>query len=260
MNPVKKHAVKLKMEQNMLEVIGLKKSFGDTEVLKSIDFKVEKGEVIAVIGPSGSGKTTLLRCISFLNSSDGGIMILDGKEYDMAHASKNEIREARKSMGFVFQSFNLFRNMTALKNVMEGLTTGQKMDKTKAKEKALKMLEKVGMLEKASNYPDELSGGQRQRVAIARAIALNPEVLLFDEPTSALDPELTVEVLDTMKKLADEGTTMVVVTHEMNFARNVASRVVFMEEGLVVEEGPSKSFFENPKEERTKQFLKIESK
>lgn len=244
----------------MLEVIGLKKSFGDTEVLKSIDFKVEKGEVIAVIGPSGSGKTTLLRCISFLNSSDGGIMILDGKEYDMAHASKNEIREARKSMGFVFQSFNLFRNMTALKNVMEGLTTGQKMDKTKAKEKALKMLEKVGMLEKASNYPDELSGGQRQRVAIARAIALNPEVLLFDEPTSALDPELTVEVLDTMKKLADEGTTMVVVTHEMNFARNVASRVVFMEEGLVVEEGPSKSFFENPKEERTKQFLKIESK
>lgn len=260
MNPVKKHAVKLKMEQNMLEVIGLKKSFGDTEVLKSIDFKVEKGEVIAVIGPSGSGKTTLLRCISFLNSSDGGIMILDGKEYDMAHASKSEIREARKSMGFVFQSFNLFRNMTALKNVMEGLTTGQKMDKTKAKEKALKMLEKVGMLEKASNYPDELSGGQRQRVAIARAIALNPEVLLFDEPTSALDPELTVEVLDTMKKLADEGTTMVVVTHEMNFARNVASRVVFMEEGLVVEEGPSKSFFENPKEERTKQFLKIESK
>lgn len=243
----------------MLEVKGLKKSFGDTEVLKNIDFKVEKGEVIAVIGPSGSGKTTLLRCISFLNGSDGGTMILDDKEYDMVRASKTEIKEARKRMGFVFQSFNLFRNMTVLKNVMEGLTTGQKMEKDKAKEIALKMLEKVGMLEKAPNYPDELSGGQNQRVAIARAIALNPEVILFDEPTSALDPELTVEVLDTMKKLADEGTTMVVVTHEMNFAKNVASRVVFMDGGLVVEEGPSKEFFENPKEERTRQFLKLES-
>lgn len=244
----------------MLEVVGLKKTFGDIEVLKSIDFKVDKGEVIAVIGPSGSGKTTLLRCISFLNNSDSGIIKLDDKEYDMVKASKTEIKEIRKSMGFVFQSFNLFRNMTALKNVMEGLVTGQKMNKEEAKAHALKMLEKVGMLEKANNYPDELSGGQRQRVAIARAIALNPRVILFDEPTSALDPELTVEVLDTMKKLADEGTTMVVVTHEMNFARNVASRVVFMEDGLVVEEGPSKEFFENPKEERTKQFLTIESK
>ena len=244
----------------MLEVIGLKKSFGDTEVLKNIDFKVDKGEVIAVIGPSGSGKTTLLRCISFLNSSDKGVIRLDDKEYDMVKATKAQIKEIRKSMGFVFQSFNLFRNMTVLKNVMEGLVTSQKMDKEEAKTRALSMLEKVGMLEKANNYPDELSGGQRQRVAIARAIALNPRVILFDEPTSALDPELTVEVLDTMKKLADEGTTMVVVTHEMNFARDVASRVVFMEDGLVVEEGPSKEFFENPKEERTKQFLKIESK
>lgn len=244
----------------MLEVIGLKKSFGDTEVLKNIDFKVEKGEVIAVIGPSGSGKTTLLRCISFLNNSDAGVIKLDSKEYDMVKATKSEIKEIRKSMGFVFQSFNLFRNMTVVKNVMEGLVTGQKMAKSEARSRALSMLEKVGMLEKAENYPDELSGGQRQRVAIARAIALNPSVILFDEPTSALDPELTVEVLDTMKKLADEGTTMVVVTHEMNFARNVASRVVFMEDGYVVEEGPSKEFFENPKEERTKQFLKIESK
>lgn len=244
----------------MLEVIGLKKSFGDIEVLKNIDFKVDKGEVIAVLGPSGSGKTTLLRCISFLNSSDAGIIKLDNAEYDMVRATKAEIKEIRKSMGFVFQSFNLFRNMTVLKNVMEGLVTVQKLDKTDAKERALKMLEKVGMLEKANNYPDELSGGQRQRVAIARAIALNPKVILFDEPTSALDPELTVEVLDTMKKLADEGTTMVVVTHEMNFAKDVASRVVFMDGGVVVEEGPSKEFFENPKEERTKQFLKIESK
>ena len=244
----------------MLEVTGLKKSFGNTEVLKNIDFKVEKGEVIAVIGPSGSGKTTLLRCISFLNSSDAGIIKLRDKEYSMAKATKSEIKEIRKSMGFVFQSFNLFRNMTALKNVMEGLVTSQKLEKEEAKKRALSMLEKVGMLEKADNYPDELSGGQRQRVAIARAIALNPEVILFDEPTSALDPELTVEVLDTMKKLADEGTTMVVVTHEMNFAKNVASRVVFMEDGIVVEEGPAKDFFENPKEERTKQFLKLESK
>lgn len=244
----------------MLEVKGLKKSFGDTEVLKSIDFTVNKGEVIAIIGPSGSGKTTLLRCISFLEKAEAGIIKLDDKEYDMVKASKSDIREIRKSMGFVFQSFNLFRNMTVLSNVMEGLVTGQKISKEAAKERALKMLEKVGMLEKAENYPDELSGGQNQRAAIARAIALNPEVILFDEPTSALDPELTVEVLDTMKNLADEGTTMVVVTHEMNFARNVASRVVFMDGGVVVEEGPSKDFFDNPKEERTKQFLKIESK
>lgn len=244
----------------MLEVIGLKKTFGETEVLKSIDFRVDKGEVVAVLGPSGSGKTTLLRCISFLNSSDGGVIRLDEKEYDMVHASKAEMKELRKSMGFVFQSFNLFRNMTVMKNVMEGLVTAQKMDKEDAKERAVKMLEKVGMLEHASKYPDELSGGQRQRVAIARAIALNPRVILFDEPTSALDPELTVEVLDTMKKLADEGTTMVVVTHEMNFARDVASRVVFMDCGIVVEEGPAKEFFENPKEERTRQFLTINSK
>lgn len=252
--------IKNKLGYTMLEVTGLKKTFGNTEVLKNIDFKVEKGEVIAIIGPSGSGKTTLLRCISFLNNSDAGKITLDGKEYDMVKATKAEIKEIRKSMGFVFQSFNLFRNMSALKNVMEGLVGGQKMNKDEAKEIALKMLDKVGMLDKAENYPDELSGGQSQRVAIARAIALNPSVILFDEPTSALDPELTVEVLDTMKKLADEGTTMVVVTHEMNFARNVASRVVFMEDGVVVEEGPAKEFFENPKEERTKQFLKIESK
>ena len=240
----------------MLEVIGLKKSFGNVEVLKDIDFKVDKGEVIAVLGPSGSGKTTLLRCISFLNNPDGGVMRLGDKEYDMVKVTKAEIKQIRKSMGFVFQSFNLFRNMTALKNVMEGLVTSQKVPKKEAEKRALAMLDKVGLLEKAHMYPDELSGGQRQRVAIARAIALNPDVILFDEPTSALDPELTVEVLETMKKLADEGTTMVVVTHEMNFARDVASRVVFMEGGLVVEEGSSKEFFENPKEERTKQFLK----
>ena len=239
----------------MLEIIGLKKSYGDNEILKGIDFKVDKGEVIAVIGPSGSGKTTLLRCISFLTTSDEGIMRLDDYECDMKSATKSEVSHLRENMGFVFQSFNLFRNMTVIKNVMEGLITARKMDKKEAKEIALEMLEKVGMLEKKDSYPDELSGGQSQRVAIARAVALNPRVILFDEPTSALDPELTGEVLDVMKKLADEGTTMVVVTHEMGFARDVASRVVFMADGYIVEEGPAKEVIDNPREERTRQFL-----
>lgn len=241
----------------MLEIIGLKKSFGSTDVLKGIDFKVEKGEVIAVIGPSGSGKTTLLRCISFLEKSDAGIMKLDDESYEMDKITKAQIKNLRKNMGFVFQNFNLFRNMTAMKNVREGLVTVRKMDKKEAGQKALDTLEKVGLLEKADFYPDELSGGQRQRVAIARAVALNPRVILFDEPTSALDPELTGEVLETMKKLADEGTTMVVVTHEMSFAKDVASRVVFMEDGYIVEEGSSKDIFVNPREERTRQFLKL---
>lgn len=241
----------------MLEIKGLKKSFGGNEILKGIDFRVDKGEVIAVIGPSGSGKTTLLRCISFLTESDEGTMCLDDDKYDMKKVSKAEIKKLRKNMGFVFQSFNLFRNMTVIKNVMEGLVTVKKMDKEEARKKALLMLEKVGMLDKANNFPDELSGGQRQRVAIARAVAMEPRVILFDEPTSALDPQLTGEVLDVMKKLAGEGTTMVVVTHEMGFAKNVASRVVFMADGYIVEEGPSKDIFENPKEERTRQFLKM---
>lgn len=239
----------------MLEIIGLKKSYGDNEILKGIDFKVDKGEVIAVIGPSGSGKTTLLRCISFLTTSDEGIMRLDDYECDMKSATKSEVSHLRENMGFVFQSFNLFRNMTVIKNVMEGLITARKMDKKEANKIALEMLEKVGMLEKKDSYPDELSGGQSQRVAIARAVALNPRVILFDEPTSALDPELTGEVLDVMKKLADEGTTMVVVTHEMGFARDVASRVVFMADGYIVEEGPAKEVIDNPREERTRQFL-----
>lgn len=239
----------------MLEVIGLQKSFGNNEVLKKIDFRVEKGEVIAIIGPSGSGKTTLLRCISFLEEANAGEMILDEVRFDMASISKKEIISIRKNMGFVFQSFNLFRNMTALQNVMEGLTTARKVNKAEAKEIALNMLVKVGLGEKANFYPDELSGGQQQRVAIARAIATSPEVILFDEPTSALDPELTREVKEVMRKLADEGTTMVVVTHEMDFARETASRVVFMEDGYIVEEGSSKEIFDNPREERTRRFL-----
>lgn len=241
----------------MLEVRDIHKSFSNTGVLKGIDFKVDKGEVVAIIGPSGSGKTTLLRCISFLEKADRGTMIFDDFSHDMVNISKADIKKVRMNMGFVFQSFNLFNNMTAFENVMEGLTTARKMDKEMAARKACQVLEKVGMGDRAGFYPGELSGGQQQRVAIARAIAPDPKVILFDEPTSALDPELTGEVLDVMKKLALEGTTMVVVTHEMSFARDVASRVVFMENGVVVEEGNSKEFFANPKEERTKQFLKM---
>lgn len=239
----------------MLEVKKLHKAFGKNEVLKNIDFKVDKGEVVAVLGPSGSGKTTLLRCISFLERVDQGEIIFDELQHDMVHINKKMIREFRMHMGFVFQSFNLFRNMTAMENVMEGLTTARKMPKQEAEKIALEMLIKVGLEDRARYYPDQLSGGQQQRVAIARAIATNPRVILFDEPTSALDPELTGEVLEVMKKLAEEGTTMVVVTHEMAFAREVADRVVFMEDGVVVEEAPAKEFFRQPKEERTAQFL-----
>ena len=240
----------------MLEIRNLHKSFDGTGVLAGMDFKVEKGEVVAIIGQSGSGKTTLLRCMSFLEQPDIGEMSFDDFNGDMAHISKADIKKIRMDMGFVFQSFNLFMNMTALENVMEGLVTARKIPKDKAKEIALEHLAKVGMLDRADFYPGELSGGQQQRVAIARAIAPEPKVILFDEPTSALDPELTGEVLDVMKKLAEEGTTMVVVTHEMSFAREVASRVVFMDGGKVVEQGPPSEVFGNPKEERTKQFLK----
>ena len=240
----------------MLEVKNLHKAFGSNEVLKNIDFKVDKGEVVAVLGPSGSGKTTLLRCISFLERVDQGEIIFDELRHDMVHINKKMIREFRMHMGFVFQNFNLFRNMTALQNVMEGLTTARKMSKQEAETIANEMLIKVGLEDRVVYYPDQLSGGQQQRVAIARAIAANPKVILFDEPTSALDPELTGEVLEVMKKLAEEGTTMVVVTHEMAFAREVADRVVFMEDGVIVEEAPAKEFFQHPKEERTMQFLR----
>ena len=239
----------------MLEVRGIRKAFNHTEVLRGIDFKVDQKEVVAVIGPSGSGKTTLLRCISFLEKADAGELIFDGEAYDMTKVSAHDIRKLRMEMGFVFQSFNLFSNMTALQNVMEGLVTARRIAKDIARRTAEEVLEKVGMSERAGYYPGELSGGQQQRVAIARAIALNPKVILFDEPTSALDPELTAEVLLVMRELAKEGTTMVVVTHEMGFAKEAATRAVFMEDGVVVEEGPAGELFENPKMERTKQFL-----
>lgn len=241
----------------MLEIKNLHKAFGNTEVLKGIDFKIDKGEVIAILGPSGSGKTTLLRCISFLESSDKGEMIFGDMRCDMSKVSKKEIHDFRSDMSFVFQGFNLFKNMNALQNVMEGLVTARKVSSTRAKEIAEEMLEKVGMSSRINFYPEQLSGGQQQRVAIARAMALSPKVILFDEPTSALDPELTGEVLDVMKKLAGEGTTMVVVTHEMGFARDVASRVVFMDGGVIVEEGTSHNMFTCPKEDRTRQFLGV---
>ncbi len=240
----------------MLGVKNLHKSFGTNQVLKGIDFEVNEGEVIAIIGSSGSGKTTLLRCMAFLEEADDGIFTFDDLSKDIRSISKKEIKEIRMKMAFVFQSFNLFRNMTALQNVMEGLAVARKVSKEEAKKKSLEMLEKVGMLDRADYYPDQLSGGQQQRVAIARALATSPEVILFDEPTSALDPELTGEVLEVMIKLAREGTTMVVVTHEMEFARNVADRVIFMENGIVVEEGPAEQILSDPKQEATRRFLK----
>ncbi len=240
----------------MLGVKNIHKSFGSNQVLKGIDFEVNEGEVIAIIGSSGSGKTTLLRCMAFLEQADDGIFTFDDLSKDIRKITKKEIKELRMKMGFVFQSFNLFRNMTALQNVMEGLTTARKIPAQEARETAMEMLQKVGMVDRADYYPDQLSGGQQQRVAIARALATKPEVILFDEPTSALDPELTGEVLEVMVKLAREGTTMAVVTHEMEFARNVADRVIFMENGVVVEEGNAQEVLSDPKEEATRRFLR----
>ena len=244
----------------LLEVRNLHKSFGDTVVLDGVSLSVNKGDVIAVLGPSGSGKTTFLRCINFLETSDSGTLVFDGAEHDMAHITRKEIAEIRLHTGFVFQNYNLFRNKTALQNVTEGLIVARHMDKAAAEEKGMRMLEKVGMADRASHYPSQLSGGQQQRVAIARALASDPEIIYFDEPTSALDPELIGEVLSVMRQLADEGMTMIVVTHEMDFAQNVSSRSVFMEHGKIVEEGESKSFFAAPKEERTREFLRLEDR
>ncbi len=241
----------------MLDIKNIKKSFGKTHVLCDVSLSVKKGDVIAILGPSGSGKTTLLRCLNFLEKADAGTMIFDGETIDMHKASKRTIARLRKKTAFVFQSYNLFANKTALQNVTEGLIIGRKMPKDEANRIAHEALKKVGMEDRSDYYPSQLSGGQQQRVAIARAIAVNPEIIYFDEPTSALDPELTVEVLAVMRKLAEEGMTMLVVTHEMNFARTVSNRVIFMENGIIVEEGSSKEFFNAPKEERTKAFLQI---
>ena len=244
----------------MLKIRNIKKTYDNSLILKGIDLDVEKGDVVAIIGPSGSGKTTLLRCINYLAIADSGEMEFDGEIIDLANTPKKKIAEIRKKTAFVFQNYNLFFNKTALENITTGLIVGRKMDKQKAKEIGLEMLEKVGLKDKWNSYPSQLSGGQQQRVAIARALASNPEIIYFDEPTSALDPELIGEVLLVMKNLAQEGMTMLVVTHEMNFARNVANKVIFMEDGKIVEQGKAKDFFENPKEERTIEFLKTISR
>lgn len=239
----------------MVEVKQMRKSFGDSEVLKQVSLQVNRGDVVAILGPSGSGKTTFLRCMNFLERADGGELNFDGEQFSLARMSGKDVARLRKKTAFVFQSYNLFRNKTALENVTEGLIIGRKMPRAEAVCIGRKALEKVGMSDREDYYPSQLSGGQQQRVAIARAIAAKPEIIYFDEPTSALDPELTGEVLAVMRTLAEEGMTMLVVTHEMGFARNVSNKVVFMEHGVVVESGDSNSFFHTPKEERTRAFL-----
>ena len=234
---------------------GTRKVISELPVLRGVDLTVEKGDVMAILGPSGSGKTTLLRCLNFLETADAGQLVFDGESFDLAHASRADIARLRKKTAFVFQNYNLFRNKTALQNVTEGLIVARKLPKEQADEIGMKMLAKVGLADRADYYPRQLSGGQQQRVAIARALAADPEIIYFDEPTSALDPELTGEVLSVMRQLAEEGMTMLVVTHEMGFARNVSSKTVFMENGVVVEQAPSREFFADPKEERTRAFL-----
>ena len=234
---------------------GARKVTSELQVLRGVDLTVEKGDVVAILGPSGSGKTTLLRCLNFLETADAGQLTFDGETFDLAQASRADIARLRKKTAFVFQSYNLFRNKTALQNVTEGLIIARKMPKEQADAVGMKMLEKVGLADRADYYPRQLSGGQQQRVAIARALALHPDILCFDEPTSALDPELTGEVLRVLRDLADRKTTMIIVTHEMHFARDVADRILFMDGGVVVEEGPAKELIDHPQEERTKQFL-----
>ncbi len=241
----------------MLEIQNVNKRFGGNAVVQDVCFSVEPGDVIAIIGPSGSGKTTLLRCLNFLERADSGTLVFDGESFDLHKTSKKDIARLRQKTGFVFQNYNLFANKTALQNVTEGLIIGRKMPKTDAEGIGKAALDKVGLSDRYDYYPAQLSGGQQQRVAIARAMATDPEIIYFDEPTSALDPELTGEVLSVMQSLAQEGRTMLVVTHEMNFARTVSNKVIFMENGVIVEAGPSKEFFEHPKQERTKAFLQI---
>ena len=239
----------------MLEIRNLRKAFGPLQVLRGIDLDVNKGDVVAILGSSGSGKTTMLRCLNFLERADAGTMDFDGRRIELHRATHAEINALRRRTGFVFQNYNLFANKTALQNVTEGLIIARKMPRRTAEELAHAQLVKVGMDDRADYYPSQLSGGQQQRVAIARAMAADPEILYFDEPTSALDPELTGEVLTVMRQLAQEGRTMLVVTHEMDFARHVANRVVFMEQGVIVEQNTAEAFFNDPQQPRTQEFL-----
>ncbi len=248
----------------MIQLDGIHKSFGETHVLRGVSLSIDRGEVVCIIGPSGSGKSTLLRCINYLEQPEQGRILLDGqnvyrdvvdgriKNYPM-----RQITAARQKIGMVFQQFNLFPHYTALQNIMEAPVQVKKMKKADAEQIARRLLAQVGLAEKADQYPGELSGGQQQRVAIARALAMDPEVMLFDEATSALDPELVGEVLEIMRQLAEQGMTMAVVTHEMGFARQVADRVVFMDHGVIVEEGTPQAIFGAPREERTQEFLRL---
>lgn len=239
----------------MIEVSHVKKSFGKTKVLQDVSLKVNTGDVVVIIGPSGSGKTTLLRCMNFLERADSGQLKMDDTTIDLHNARKKEIHEVRLKTAFVFQNYGLFANKTALQNITEGLIVARKVPKKEAIAQAEELLEWVGLSDKRDSYPCSLSGGQQQRIGIARAVALKPDVILFDEPTSALDPELVGDVLGLIRKVAKTGITMVVVTHEMAFAQDIANKVVFMDGGVIVEEGTPDEVLVRPKEERTKKFL-----
>lgn len=239
----------------MVQLKDIHKSFGECEILKGINLTIKKGEIVVILGPSGSGKTTLLRCINFLEKADYGSVAIDNLEVDYKTGTKKDIRKLRGKTAMVFQLYNLFRNKTILENVMEGLLVVKKLPKAEAKKRSIEALENVGLENRLNNYPIQVSGGQQQRAGIARALVLNPEVILFDEPTSALDPELVGEVLNSIKEVAKTGITMVIVTHEIAFAREVATHVIFMEDGVIVEEGAPGKIFSNPKEARTRQFL-----
>ncbi|WP_338560765.1 amino acid ABC transporter ATP-binding protein [Paraclostridium sordellii] len=236
----------------MIQIKNIKKNFGKNEVLKDINLNIKKGEIVAILGPSGSGKSTLLRCINLLESPNGGEIIYNDENI---LDKKCDINKVRQHIGMVFQNFNLFSNMTVLQNIIVAPTKVKKIKKEEAIKDALVLLERVGLLDKKDDYPSQLSGGQKQRIAIARALAMKPDIMLFDEPTSALDPEMVKEVLDVMKELAKEGMTMAVVTHEIGFAKEVADKVVFMDNGFIIEEGSPKEIFENTKQIRTKQFF-----
>ncbi len=237
---------------NKVKVTNLQKSFNQLEVLKGIDVEIKEGEVVCVIGPSGSGKSTFLRCLNKLEDPTNGTVIIDG--FDITD-KKTDINKVRENIGMVFQQFNLFQNMSVKKNIMLAPIECKKMNKQDAEVKAMELLKRVGLEDKADAYPIQLSGGQQQRVAIARALAMNPDIMLFDEPTSALDPEMVGEVLNVMKELAEQGMTMIIVTHEMGFAKEVSDRVLFMDGGYIIEDGTPSEVFENPQNDRTKLFL-----
>jgi L-cystine transport system ATP-binding protein len=240
----------------MIELKNIQKRYGAVEVLKGIDLSVQRGDVLSILGPSGSGKTTLLRCLNFLERPDSGTIRIGEQTIDSRRVRKPEIMALRKKSAMVFQQYNLFRHKTALENVTEGLIVVQKIPAQQARTSAMAMLDRVGMAAHAASYPAQLSGGQQQRVGIARSLALNPEVILFDEPTSALDPERVGEVLSVIRSIAADGVTMIIVTHEMGFAREVSNRVVFMENGVIVEQGSPQELFGHPRQERTRQFLR----